>query len=69
MLKNISSLKIIINGEEHQYLCNQNCTLPDVKEALFQFLKYVGNVQDSLVATQQEQAKVDPPPEEQKDGS
>ena len=47
MLKNISQLQTYINNKFYQFLCDTDSPLPDVKEALFQFLKFAGQVEDA----------------------
>lgn len=58
MLKNISQLKVSIDGKDHTYLCENDSQLSHVKEALFQFLKYVGQIEDQVKA-QQEKVSLD----------
>lgn len=52
MLKNKSHLEITISGKDYSLVCEHDSPLPDVKEALFYFLKYVGNVEDAVKAMQ-----------------
>jgi hypothetical protein len=58
MLKNISRLETKINEKTYQFLCDMDSALPEVKEALFQFVKYVGQIEDQIRA-KQEQDKLD----------
>ena len=58
MLKNISRLENKINEKTYQFLCDMDSPLPEVKEALFQFVKYVGQIEDQIKA-KQEQEKLD----------
>jgi hypothetical protein len=53
MLKNISRLETKINEKTYQFLCDMDSALPEVKEALFQFIKYVGQIEDQLRAKQE----------------
>lgn len=46
MIKNISQMKCLVNGKEHFLTCDMDCSTIEVKEALYQFLKYVGQVED-----------------------
>jgi hypothetical protein len=46
MLKNKSTLTCKINDSEFQFICDQEVSLTNVKEALFQFMKYIGQVED-----------------------
>lgn len=52
MLKNITQLEATINGKVHRYLCENDSALPEVKEALFQFQKYVGQIEDQSKSQQ-----------------
>jgi predicted nucleotidyltransferase len=48
MHKNISKLEVVINEKSFSFLCDQDSELPLCKEALFQFLKYIGQIQDAI---------------------
>jgi hypothetical protein len=52
MLKNISKLEFVIEGKVFQFLCDMDSALPMVKEALFQFGKYIGQIEDHVKAQQ-----------------
>ena len=52
MLKNISQLKSVIEGKEGFFHCDQDTPLPVVKEMIFDFLKYVGQIEYSVKAQQ-----------------
>ena len=56
MLKNISQLESVIEGKVHHFLCDSDSPLTHVKEALFQFQKFVGQIEDNI-KSQQEAAK------------
>ncbi len=56
MLKNLSQLKAVVNGKEYIYNCDIDAPLQDVKESLFQFQKYIGQVEDNIKAQQEAQA-------------
>ena len=56
MLKNISKLEIAINEKSYQLLCDMDSPLQDVKEAVFQFQKYIGKIEDQ-VKEQQDKLK------------
>jgi hypothetical protein len=66
MLKNIVKLELKIGDKIYQFLCDNDSPLEYVKEALFQFQKYVGCIEDQIKA-QQEQAKVETPAPEVKE--
>ncbi len=57
MLKNISQLEVKIAEKIYHLTCDNDSPLEHVKEALCQFLKYVGNIEDQIKASQ---SKVEP---------
>lgn len=59
MLKNISQLEHKIGDKVYHLFCDQDSPLDHVKEALFQFLKFVGQVEDQ-VKSQQAQSPAQP---------
>lgn len=56
MLKNISRLEAKINEKIYHFTCDSDSPLPEVKDALFQFIKYIGQMEDAI-KQQQEAAK------------
>lgn len=56
MLKNISQLHHIIAGKAYHFTCDHDCPLEHVKEALFQFITYIGKLEE-YIKSQQEAAK------------
>ena len=46
MLKNITKLELKINEKIYEFLCDSDAPLIDVKECLFQYLKYIGQIED-----------------------
>lgn len=50
MLRNVSKLECKINEKFYEFVCDMDCPLEHVKEALFQFTKYIGQLEDSLKA-------------------
>lgn len=46
MLKNITKLEHFIENRAYQLLCDNDSPIPHIKEAIYQFMKYVGNVED-----------------------
>jgi hypothetical protein len=58
MLKNISRLEQKIGERIYHLLCDSDSPLVEVKEALFQFTKYVGSIEDAVKA-QEEQKKAE----------
>lgn len=66
MLKNISKLEIQVGEKIYQLFCDMDSPLEHVKEALFQFQKYVGQIEDAI-KKQQEQKIQEQKPEEVQD--
>ncbi len=68
MQKNMTQIKCIVNNKEILLYCDMDCTTNEVKESLYQFLKYVGQVEDvhaaKLKAEQDAKVEID---EEAKD--
>ena len=65
MLKNISKLEVKIGEKLYQLLCDSDSPLEHVKECLFQFQKYIGQVEDHVKSQQQqseEEKKVEEEP-------
>ena len=56
MLQNISRLVSVVNGKRGSFDCDHDTPLPDIKEMLFQFQKFVGQVEDNA-RQQQELSK------------
>jgi hypothetical protein len=57
MLKTIAKLEIKLNERNYQFLCDNEAPLSDVKEVLFQFVKYAGQIEDAVKAQQEQKAK------------
>lgn len=66
MLKNISQLESKIADKSYYFSCEIDAPLPNIKEALFQFLKYIGQVEDhmkmmaEMKKAEEEKVKVEP---------
>lgn len=58
MLKNLVKLEHFVADKAIHLLCDSDTPLASVKEALFNFMKYIGQVEDSIKA-QQEKEKSD----------
>jgi len=56
MLKNFTRLESVVEGKTGQFFVEYDTPLHFVKEMLFQFQKYIGQIEDS-VRSQQEAAK------------
>jgi hypothetical protein len=57
MLKNISKLELSIASKVFNFMCDMDAPLNDVKEALFQFQKYVGQIEDQIKQQQEQKAQ------------
>ena len=60
MLKNICKLECKVGDNEICLLCDNTTPITAVKEACFQFIKYVGQVEDALAAQQKAQQEAQP---------
>lgn len=54
MIKNISKIELKINNRDYQFLCDPDCSTLEVKEAIFQFLKFIGHIEDVAQASQKQ---------------
>lgn len=61
MLKNLSQLEVTINDRYIRLICDVDCPIEHVKEALFQFSKWIGQLEDTAKQKQQEQAESQEP--------
>ena len=66
MLKNISRLEVVINEKSYQLTCDMDSTLKDIKEALFQYSKYIGHIEDQVNASIEQKKQENPPSIEEK---
>lgn len=57
MLKNVSQLEIKIEDRVYHFLCPNDSPITHVKEALFQFVKFAGQIEDAAKAAQDESEK------------
>ncbi len=57
MLKNISRLEAKVGEKLIHLFCDQDTTLDHIKEALFQFSKFIGQIEDNARAAAEEEAK------------
>jgi len=68
MLKNLSSLEHKAGDKIYHFICDTDSPLNDVKDALFQFLKFVGQVEDTVKAQQEKmKAEADSQPKPQEE--
>lgn len=57
MLKNIVKLECKIGEKIYQLFCDNDSPLEHLKEAFFQFQKFIGQIEDNVKAQQEEQKK------------
>lgn len=59
MIKQISKMECKIGERVFQLYCESDSPLADVKESMFQFLKYIGHIEDAAKqkASQEEPEK------------
>ncbi len=57
MLKNICKLEFKIGEKVYQLLCDNDSPIEHIKESLFQFQKYIGQVEDQVKAQQSIEVK------------
>lgn len=62
MLKNISQLEHKIEDRVYHLFADSNSPLNEVKEALFEFVKFVGKLEDNAKSAQAEQSKSEEKP-------
>jgi hypothetical protein len=55
MIKNLSRLESIIDGKVGHFTCDVDTPLHSVKEMLFQFQKYIGQIEDAVKASQEKE--------------
>ena len=52
MLSQLSKLEYKIADKVYHFMCDQDAPLEHVKECLFQFSKYIGQVEDTIKQAQ-----------------
>lgn len=65
MLKTLAELELKIENWTCRLSCNSDMPTKHLKECIFQFLKYIGSIEDAAKAQQEAQNQVEVPPEEQ----
>lgn len=53
MLKNISQLEVKIQDRLYVFQCSPESPIGDVKEALFQFIRFAGQIEDTAKKAQE----------------
>lgn len=57
MLKNLSGLEYKGAQKIYHFMCDQDSPLNEIKDALFHFTKYVGQIEDAIKAQQAAEAQ------------
>jgi len=55
MIKNLVGLECKIEERIVKFICDHDCPISHLKEALFQFQKYIGQIEDQAKAAQEKQ--------------
>ncbi len=55
MLKNCTRLECVVNDKTAHFYCDTDTPLEVAKEMIFQFQRYVGNIEDQVKAAQEAQ--------------
>jgi hypothetical protein len=64
MLKNLCELSHKVENKVCRFVCDNDTPTNFIKEALFQFQKYIGQIEDAAAAQQKAQAESLVPPVE-----
>lgn len=59
MQKNICQLEAKVGEKVFHLLCDHDSPLGHVKEALFQFLKYIGQIEDQAKKSEEEKQDIE----------
>lgn len=60
MLKNLVGLECKIEERIVKFICDNDCPISHLKEALFQFQKYIGQIEDMAKAKQEQEKAPEP---------
>ena len=60
MLKNLVQLEHVLENKVCRFVCDNDTPINFIKEALFQFQKYIGAIEDAALAQQKAQAPAEP---------
>ena len=55
MQKNMTNIQCLVNGKEINLTCDIDCNTHELKEALFQFFKHIGQIEDIHAAKLKEE--------------
>jgi len=64
MIKNVTKFELAIGDRIYHFLCDMDTSIGDVKEALFQLQKMVGQIEDNIKAQQSQVPPGASPPSE-----
>lgn len=64
MLKNLCQLELIITDKTCRFTCDHDTDINIIKEALFQFQKFIGSVEDIAKANKEKEEDKKEPEEE-----
>ena len=53
MIRNCTRLECVVNEKSAHFYCDADTPLDVVKEMIFQFQRYVGNIEDQIKAAQE----------------
>lgn len=59
MLKNLCQLEHTVENKACRFICDHDTPIHYIKEALFQFGRYIGQLEDTAKAKMEEQSKAD----------
>ena len=63
MIKAITQFKSVIQGIENTFHFDASCPIGIAKEAVFEALKWLGQIEDQIKAQEEEKKEQDQPPE------
>ncbi len=61
MIKNLTQIEVNIDNKICRLVVDQDTPLTHIKEALFQFQKYIGQIEDAAKKQQEAQVKAEDP--------
>lgn len=67
MIKNKTQIEAEVDGKKYHLLCDHDSPIAHVKEALFQFIKYMGHLEEKIASDQKQEEFVDKKEEVEKE--
>ncbi len=64
-MKNLAGLECKVEERIINLICDSDCPLAHLKEALFQFSKYIGQIEDTVNNSQKDSLQIENTSEEQ----